>query len=101
MVLDFNVTTFTRLAQLIEITQTLYITMVLVTAHSLIRFREIVIGCTLFTIQSRWHQLLAKVLVAKAANQNTESLQDLVDHQPSNFKRKYKLDIDQLLTYMK
>ena len=37
MILDSNDTTFTRLAQLKEITQTLYITMVLVTAHSLIR----------------------------------------------------------------
>ena len=34
MILDSNDTTFTRLAQLKEITQTLYITMILVTAHS-------------------------------------------------------------------
>ena len=34
MILDSNVTTFTRLAQLKEITQTLYITMILVTARS-------------------------------------------------------------------
>ena len=34
MILDSNVTTFTRLPQLKEITQTLYITMVLVTTHS-------------------------------------------------------------------
>ena len=34
MILDSNVTAFARLAQLKEITQTLYITMVLVTAHS-------------------------------------------------------------------
>ena len=34
MILDSNDTTFTRLAQLKEITQTLYITMILVTARS-------------------------------------------------------------------